>query len=74
MDVKSRIYTRVWIWIKIVCEEFLRSNVKIGSVEYEEIGLYLSLNRNETYAKELRLEEYCPNRKTKNGNENHWTW
>ena len=68
MDVKA-LYPSLDIefTIDIICDEFYKSDITIQDVDYEEIGLYLSLNRNEKYLKEKGIEEYCPKRKSKNG-------
>ena len=68
MDVKA-LYPSLDISFttEIVCEEFLKSDVKIENVDYAEMGLYLRLNRDDKYIKENKLEEICPKRKHKNG-------
>jgi hypothetical protein len=53
--------------IEKVTEEFHRSEVKIEGVDYEELGLYLSLHRSEAYLHEKGIEDHCPKRKNKVG-------
>ena len=53
--------------IEKVCEVFYDSDIKIDGVNYEEVGLYLSLNRTYDELKELALESMCPKRKTMRG-------
>ena len=48
--------------IEIVCEELYKSDIKFEGVDTEELGLYLSLNRDTTYLKERGVYEYCPYR------------
>ena len=50
-----------------VAEEFYESEVKIEGVDYEEMGLYLSLNRDERYLRERNILDHCPRRKSKYG-------
>ena len=44
-----------------------QSEVKIDGVDYDELGLYLSLNRDEDYLREKELLQYCPTRKSNRG-------
>ena len=53
--------------IDVVSEEFYQSEVKIDGVDYDELGLYLSLNRDEDYLRERELLQYCPRRKSNRG-------
>ena len=66
MDVKS-LYPNLDIFftIEVVAEEYTRSEIKIEGVDYEEIGLYIALNRSKTYIENHGLSEYCPTRKRK---------
>ena len=66
MDVKS-MYPSLDIptVIDIVTEEFYHSKVTLANVEYEELGLYLSLNRTVEYINSVQLTEVCPKRKKK---------
>ena len=41
--------------------------MKIENIDYEEMGLYIKLNRDEKYLKDNNMEEICPTRKHKNG-------
>ena len=54
MDVKS-LYPRLDIafTIQIVCDEFIKSDVKVEGVDYDEVGLYIKINRNEEYVRML---------------------
>ena len=64
MDVKS-LYPSldIQLVIDVVGEEFDRSDIKIEGVEYDEVGLYISLNKNSEYIDRVNLSEYCPKRK-----------
>ena len=53
--------------IEVVCQEFYNSNVKINGIDYLELGLYLSLNQKEDYLKCMKIDEYCPKRKNRQG-------
>ena len=53
--------------IDVVCNEFYAPNVTIQKVDYEELGLYLSLNRDGEYLKRVGLRDYCPRRKNRVG-------
>ena len=68
MDVKA-LYPSLDISFttEIVCEEFFRSGIKIDNINYEEMGLYIRLNKSEEYIKERKINEICPKRKYKNG-------
>lgn len=48
-------------------EVFYRSSVKIEEVDYQEVGLYLALNKNPEELRELGLAESCPVRKSNRG-------
>ena len=50
-----------------VCEMFYESNIDIKGVDYEEVGLYLSLTRTTEDIEQLGLQDYCPTRKHKKG-------
>ena len=50
-----------------VCELFISSKVNIEGVDYKEVGLYMSLNRNDAELSELGIREYCPTRRTNRG-------
>ena len=51
----------------VVCEMFQNSNVDIQGVDYEEVGLYLKLNKTAEEIEELGLKDYCPTRKSTRG-------
>ena len=53
--------------IDVVADEFFHSDVKIDGVDYEELGLYLSLSRREEYLREKNIIDYCPRRRNKVG-------
>ena len=53
--------------IEKVTEEFFESKVQIDGVDYEELGLYLSLHRNESYLSEKGILMVCPRRKSRYG-------
>ena len=48
--------------IEIVCEELYKSEIRFEGVDTEELGLYLSLNRDEKYLKERGVYKFCPYR------------
>ena len=50
-----------------VCEMFLHSNINIQGVDFEEVGLYLALNKTEAEIENLGMKDYCPTRKNKRG-------
>ena len=64
MDVKS-LYPNLDIGftIDIVCEEFHNSDIQINGIDYEEVGLYIAINREVEYINRKGLEEFCPKRK-----------
>ena len=66
MDVKA-LYPSLQLdfTIDIVCQEFYNSNVKIKGIDYQELGLYLSLNKPYEYLKREGISDYCPERKNK---------
>ena len=48
---------------EIICEMFQQSDIDIHGVDYDELGLYIALNRNQYEINKLGLREYCPMRK-----------
>ena len=68
MDVKS-LYPNLDIKtvIEIVGEQFLLSKIQNEGVDYEEIGLYIALNRSKEYIRSKKMTAVCPTRKRKNG-------
>ena len=48
---------------EIICEMFKQSDIDIHGVDYDELGLYIALNRNQYEINKLGLREYCPMRK-----------
>ena len=53
--------------IEKVTEEFFESKVEIDGVDYEELGLYLSLHRDEDYLLGKGIMRFCPRRKNRYG-------
>ena len=53
--------------IEKVTEEFYSSKVKIEGVDYEELGLYLSLHRDERFLSDKGILNYCPRRRSRYG-------
>ena len=58
---------------EIVCEEFFKSEIKIENIDYEEMGLYIRINRNDKYMRQ-QIRGNMPNeetqeRKTQNNKE-----
>ena len=53
--------------INTVCEFFEASGVVIHGVDYEEMGLYISLNRTIGQIRDLGLDKVCPTRIGKQG-------
>ena len=53
--------------IDVVCEFFETSEVVIHGIDYDEVGLYISLNRTIDQIRNLGLEEVCPTRIGKRG-------
>ena len=51
----------------IVCEMFQNSGISIQGADYEELGLYLRLNKTEQEIEQLGLKDYCPTRKSTRG-------
>ena len=51
----------------IVCEMFQNSRISIKGIDYEELGLYLRLNKTVEEIEELGLRDYCPTRKSTRG-------
>ena len=68
LDVKS-LYPSLDIpfVIDIVCLQFDESGFTIEGVDYEEVGLYLCLNRKVEYLRVLGLSDYCPTRRDRLG-------
>ena len=63
LDVKS-LYPSLDIpfTIGVVCDQFERSGIEFAGIDYEELGLYLSISRNKTYLDSIGIIEYCPTR------------
>ena len=55
------------ITIETVAEEFHISQVKIEGVDYEELGLYLSLHKDERFLSAKGILNYCPRRRSRYG-------
>ena len=53
--------------IEKVAEEFHDSDVRIDGVDYEELGLYLSLHHNEAYLNNKGILVHCPRRRSRYG-------
>ena len=51
----------------IVCEMFQNSGISIHGADYEELGLYLRLNKTKQEIEQLGLKDYCPTRKSTRG-------
>ena len=49
--------------IDVVCDEFYKSGITIQGVEYQELGLYLSLCKSRQYLAKMDILKYCPRRK-----------
>ena len=50
-----------------VCELFMTSNVNIEGVDYKEVGLYMSLNKNDDELQALGIDAFCPTRRSNRG-------
>ena len=68
LDVKS-LYPSLDVdfMIRVVCETFYISDITFKQVDYDEVGLYLSLTRDSAYLKKELLADFCPTRRTKYG-------
>ena len=53
--------------IQVVCGVFRNSNISIHGVDYEELGLYISLNRSSDEIQALGLDTVCPARARRRG-------
>jgi len=53
--------------IEIVSKMFLDSGVIIENVDYEELGIYISLNKTEQEIKNMSMESWCPKKKNRRG-------
>ena len=64
MDVKS-LYPSLDIeyTIQIVSDEFKQADLQVESADYDEIGLYVMINRGGQYVESQGLTDYCPQRK-----------
>ena len=51
--------------IEVVCEQMFKSNISFEGVDSEELGLYLSLNRDNEYLRIRKVDRYCPYREMK---------
>ena len=49
--------------IEKAAEEFHESGVEIEGIDYEELGLYLSLHKDVEYLREKEIDQHCPKRK-----------
>ena len=50
-----------------VCELFLSSKVNIEGVDYKELGLYMSLNKNDEELQQMGINAFCPTRRSNRG-------
>ncbi len=48
--------------VQVVCEEFTKKEITMEGVDYEELGLYLALNREEESLEAIGLGRVCPKR------------
>ena len=53
--------------VKVIGEMIMKSEVKLDGIDYEEVGLYLSIHRKQDELKGLGLQRICPKRKHKQG-------
>ena len=53
--------------IQIVCEVFESSDVTVHGIDYEELGLYISLSRSAEEIEALGLSDVCPTRAGRRG-------
>ena len=53
--------------VKVIGEMIIKSEIKLEGINYEEVGLYLSIHRKQDELKELGLQRICPKRKRKQG-------
>ena len=51
----------------VVCEMYRESQVRVEGLDYEELGLYLSLNLTEAEQIQKGIRDYCATRKTIRG-------
>ena len=49
--------------IETAAEEFRRSEVEVEGIDNDELGLYLSLNKSESYLRDKGIGDFCPKRK-----------
>ena len=65
MDVKS-LYPSLDIdmVIDIVAEEFYKSELQICNIDYEEVGLYVAINKGMEYVENHGLSQICPKRRS----------
>ena len=68
LDVKA-LYPNLHLdfTIEKAAEEFQESEVEIEGVDYEELGLYLSLHTDETFLRDKGIEDFCPKRRNRVG-------
>ena len=50
-----------------VCELFLSSDVDIDGIDYKELSLYLSLNKDDQQLRDIGMHQYCPRRRFNRG-------
>ena len=53
--------------INKVCELFYESTVSVEGINYKELSLYLSLNKNDVELQDMGLGNVCPKRKRRRG-------
>ena len=53
--------------VDCVCELFLSSDVDIDGINYKELSLYLSLNKDDQQLRDIGMDQYCPKRRSNRG-------
>ena len=53
--------------VDCVCELFLSSDVDIEGIDYKELSLYLSLNKDDQQLRDIGMHQYCPKRRSNRG-------
>ena len=53
--------------VRVIGEMIVKSDVKLEGINFDEVGLYISIHRTQEEIKELGLQEVCPKRKRRQG-------
>ena len=53
--------------VEIIGEMVVKSEVQLKGIDYEEVGLYIAIHKNQNELRDIGIQRLCPKRKNKQG-------